>query len=136
MSDVHEFEVSGKKFQLSPLKLEPQMEGLAVVSGALLPAFVAFGNGAQMKPSDVAEALNGLDKLPKLFKLFEASTKVDWNGAMVPLKDFRDLVFSRRPDMILGYVAECVWAEYSAFLGEAGKSTLSKAANRFAFLLE
>jgi hypothetical protein len=138
MSNVQsafEFEVGDRAFKLKPLKLEPQMEGLALVTEALLPAFVAFGNGANMRPSDVAEALRGVQKLPQFVKLFVEQTEVKWsNDQFVPLKNFQDLVFARRPDLLVGYVAECVWSEYSAFLNESGKAILAKAGSRFNFL--
>lgn len=133
MSNAHEFEVGSLRFTLDPLDLDAQLEGLALVTGAMLPAFVAIGAG--MKTTDVADALHGLDKLPKLVSLFMAKAKVDWQGnGFVALKDFKNLVFSRRPDLLLGFVAECVWVEYSAFLSDDGKAILEKAGNRFDFL--
>lgn len=136
MSDPTSFEVGEVKFQLEPLKLKQQMKGELIVAGAILPGIAAFGSGA-FTPAAIVDMLKGLERLPELFDLFVAKAKVSWQDkGFVPLEPFAEDVFQRRGDLLLGFVTECIFAEYGSFLDDRGKAVLLKAAARFGFLLE
>ncbi len=132
MSEASEFEIDGVKFKLEPLKLKQQQKGLAIVVHAILPAIMA-GTAEKI---DVAAIVQGVERLPELFDIFAAASKVEWQGmGYVKLADFQDNVFTRRPDLFIAYVAECVATEYSAFLSANGQSVLARAAKRFESLM-
>lgn len=132
MSEANEFEVDGVKFKLEPLKLKQQQKGLAIVMHAILPAVLGTDEGKL----DAVAIVKGVERLPELFDIFAAATQVDWQGrGFVPLVNFSDNVFVRRPDLFIAYVAECVAVEYSAFLSGTGRSVLETAASRFSSLL-
>lgn len=133
MSEPSTFIVGEFKFKVEPLKLKKQQRGLALVTNVLLPAFAGM---AIASTEGIANALRGLDHLPEIYDLFADVSKVEWNGNFVPLKTFEDNVFCRRADLMVGYVAECVHAEYSSFLDERGKAVLAQAGSLFASLLE
>lgn len=136
MSEANSFEVGGVQFQLEPLKLKQQQKGLTIVAHAILPALMATG----AEKVDVTEIVRGIERLPELFDIFAAVTKVNWQAndgetRFVPLVAFADNVFSRRADLFVGYVAECLALEYACFLDGSGKSVLTQAEKRFASLL-
>lgn len=132
MSEANEFEIDGVQFKLEPLKLKQQQKGLAIVAHAILPA-VLGGEGEKFDPVAI---VGGIERLPELFDIFAAKTKVKWQDVgFVELTSFAENVFERRPDLYIAFVAECVATEYAAFLSGRGKSVLEGAANRFASLL-
>jgi len=132
MTEANEFEVDGVKFRLEPLKLKQQQKGLAIVAHAILPAILASTNDK----IDAVAIVQGIERLPELFDIFAAKTKVIWDGDKpMALDTMADNVFERRPDLFIGYVAECVAIEYAAFLNGRGKSVLDQAASRFGSLL-
>ncbi len=132
-TEAAEFIVGDFSFKVQALKLKPSQRGLALVAGVLIPAFAGM---ATLTPAGLQAAIQGLDTLPELYDLFAGVTQVEWQGKYVSLATFQDNVFSRRMDLMLGYVAECVHAEYSSFLDANGKAVLAQAASRFGFLLE
>jgi hypothetical protein len=132
MSDS--FMVGDIQFELSPLKLEQQMAGWGILGSVVLPAIGQLAS-QDMSKDGIASVLAGVERLPELLKMFAGACKVQWQSqGMVPLTPFLDNVFSRRSDLVLGFLAECVTIEYASFLDERGKSVLLKAASRFAFL--
>jgi hypothetical protein len=132
MSEADEFAVDGVKFKLEPLKLKQQQKGLAIVMHAILPAVLGSDEGKL----DAVAIVKGVERLPELFDIFAAVTKVEWQDkGFVALSTFSDNIFERRPDLFVGYVAECVALEYAAFLSGSGKSVLEAAASRFSSLL-
>lgn len=132
MSEANEFEISGVKFKLEPLKLKQQQKGLAIVMHAILPA--VLGDEGKI---DATAIVQGVERLPELFDIFAAVTKVQWQEqGFVPLAAFADNVFVRRPDLYIAFVAECVACEYAAFLNGSGASVLEQAASRFGSLLK
>lgn len=128
----NEFQVDGVQFQLEPLKLKQQQKGLAIVMHSILPAILASND----EKIDAAAIVQGVERLPELFDIFAEATKVEWQEkGYVKLLPFADNVFQRRPDLFVGFVAECVAIEYAVFLNGSGKSVLAQAAKRFESLL-
>jgi hypothetical protein len=131
MSEANEFEVGSWKFRLEPLKLKQSQKGLAIVLHAILPAALGAGDG-KIDPVAVVE---GVDRLPELFDIFAAKATVLWQEqGYMPLAAMADNVFERRPDLFIGFVAECVALEYASFLNGSGATVLEKAASRFSSL--
>lgn len=127
------FKVGEYAFELAPLKVKSAMKGWGIVGSVLLPIFAGEGT---FSLQGISGALAGIDRIGELFDLFADVAKVQWQAnGMVSVKTFADNVFGRRSDLILGFLAECVLAEYGSFLDETGKAVLSTAGSRFASLL-
>lgn len=133
------FTVGDRSFELSPLKVRDQLRSLTLVSAAILPIMSAYA-GKRPDAEDrksIADIVSGLERLPELQTMFAEHCKVSWDRggnagpAMVPLKDFQNEVFRRKPAMLLAWLTECVIIELGDFLDGSGQSHVMAMANRF-----
>jgi hypothetical protein len=133
---MHEFEIDGTTFELTPLKLKQALKAQALLVQVVLPAGAAFAHVAEgIDPA----ALAGLERIDELVDLFAGQCKVDWNTgtqtARVPLKSFLDQVFSRRNAAMLAWLATCIDWQFADFFDGSGLPLVKQAASRFVSLL-
>lgn len=135
MPESHEFEIDGTTFRLEPLKLRASLKAEQLVAEAVAPLFAAGASIAQGLPADWAGALKGFGGLEQLVDIFAAQCKVDWDGKVVALPAFLDLVFSRRNAALLAWLLECVEYQFGDFFDGTGLALVSERASRFISLL-
>jgi hypothetical protein len=135
---MHEFEIDGTTFELTPLKLKQALKAQALLVQVLLPAALTVAHAVKGGYVDPA-ALAGLDRVDELVDLFAGVCKVNWNTgtqtARVPLKSFLDQVFSRRNAAMLAWLAACIDWQFADFFDGTGLPLVQQAVNRFVSLL-
>jgi hypothetical protein len=112
------FDVGGKTYQVSRLKVKDSLRGLKLVGSVLLPAIAA---GASAKSGSIGNAIEkvvgGLDCLPELLDLFVPVTKfVGPTGSLTEFSSFVEDAFGGRPDHAVEFLAQAVQGEYAGFL--------------------
>ncbi len=124
---LEEFEVGNVQFRLSPLKVHDQLALWPLIAETILPAMVSED------PKEFANAgVVATKHAEQILSKFAAVTKVTHNGNFVPLQDFVNVVFERKPAVLLGYLTECLVREFGPLLDESGRSILKGLGARFA----
>lgn len=120
MVEPTQFEIEGRRFEVKRLGPDDACLGLELLGKALGPAAIAVLGGEAPDYGKVLTALlSNASHISTLLKLFTPVAKFDraGNGTMVDLKPFTGEVFAGRVDLMVAFLAHCVKAEYSCFLG-------------------
>jgi hypothetical protein len=121
---MSKFEIGGVEFDAAPLKAIESLKGLSVLTEKVGPA-IAAAAGATSETEIFAKIANAAAALPDVYALFVGRCKVNWQGhGFVPLENFADNVFARKPTLMLAWLAECLRLEYGDFLTESGQELL------------
>jgi hypothetical protein len=120
MVEPTQFELEGRRFEVKRLSPDDACLSLELIGKALGPAAIAVLGGEAPDYGKVLTALlSNASQISGLLKLFAPAAKFDraGNGTMVELKPFVSDVFAGRVDLMVAFLAHCVRAEHSCFLG-------------------
>ena len=122
-----EFELDGRRFEVKSLGIDESCAGLELFGRVAGPAIAAALLDGQTNLGAVIQAaLSNASQLAKLLRMFAKHARYDrlQDGNMVALTPFVDDVFAGRLELMLGFLAPCVKAEFGSFLAGDGLQAL------------
>jgi hypothetical protein len=146
------FTIGETRFQLQYLPPELSLKGLDLIVERVMPILGdVLGATAKTSKAEAGvswlEVLENLDEdklisqiaavargLPELYQIFASRCAFEKSGSFVQISSI-DVVFARRPTLLLAWLSECIRIEYSDFFVEAGRETLASAGQSWSSLL-